>query len=108
MMANTVEDPNGDPNLFNEINVSYCMTTVGVEHTIFENHYKVFPNPFSNELYIDKLKGHEYIGIYDLLGQQVFEGKNVDKLNVVDLNPGVYFLIIQSGLQHQSIKLIKQ
>ena len=39
MMANTVEDPNGDPNLFNEINVSYCMTTVGVENTIFENHY---------------------------------------------------------------------
>ena len=108
MMANTVEDPNGDPNLFNEINVSYCMTTVGVENTIFENHYKVFPNPFSNELYIDKLKGHEYICIYDLLGQQVFEGKNIDKLNVVDLNPGVYFLIIQSGSQHQSIKLIKQ
>ncbi len=84
------------------------MTTVGVENTIFENHYKVFPNPFSNELYIDKLKGHEYICIYDLLGQQVFEGKNVDKLNVVDLNPGVYFLIIQSESQHQSIKLIKQ
>ncbi len=108
MMANTVEDPNGDPNLFKEINVSYCMTTVGVENTIFENHYKVFPNPFSNELYIDKLKGHEYICIYDFLGQQVFEGKNIDKLNVVDLNPGVYFLIIQSGSKHQSIKLIKQ
>ena len=36
MMANTVEDPNQDPNLYCEIDVSYCTTTTSIEGSLIE------------------------------------------------------------------------
>ena len=44
MMANTVEDPNQDPNLYCEIDVSYCTTTTSIEGSLIEKEYKIYPH----------------------------------------------------------------
>ena len=40
MMANTVEDPNQDPNLYNEIDVSSCNLLTIIEENLFEKSIK--------------------------------------------------------------------
>ena len=36
MMANTVEDPNQDPNLYSEIDVSYCTPLTSIDDFVEE------------------------------------------------------------------------
>ena len=80
MMANTVEDPNHDPNLYSEIDVSSCdggeilkVPNINVpanNFTLKDN----YPNPFnplttiSYELLTD---GKVNIIIYDLIGKKI-------------------------------------
>jgi len=80
MMANTVEDPNHDPNLYSEIDVSSCdggeslrVPNINVpanNFTLKDN----YPNPFnplttiSYELLVD---GIVNIVIYDLIGKKI-------------------------------------
>ena len=75
MMANAVEDPNQDPNLYSEIDVSSCTPLTSVEENLFEKGYKIYPNPFSNEIFVENLLGDEYFIIYDFLGRNIIEGK---------------------------------
>ena len=42
MMANTVEDPNHDPNLYSEIDVSSCTALTIIEENLFEKGYKIY------------------------------------------------------------------
>ena len=75
MAANTVEDPNHDPNLYSEIDVSSCTPLTSIEETHFLKGYKIYPNPFSDEIFIENLLGDEYFIIYDFLGRNITEGK---------------------------------
>ena len=40
MTGNTVEDPNQDPNLYSEIDVSYCTTLTIIEENLIEKSMK--------------------------------------------------------------------
>ena len=82
-MANTVEDPNQDPNLFNEIDVSSCTLLTIIEENLFEKGYKIYPNPFSDEIFVENLLGNEYFIIYDLLGRNIIEGKCLGTIKTV-------------------------
>ena len=75
MMANTVEDPNQDSNLYSEIDVSSCTSLTSIEENLFEKGYKIYPNPFSDEIFVENLLGDEYFIIYDFLGRNITEGK---------------------------------
>ena len=108
MMANTVEDPNQDPNLYCEINVSYCTTTTSIEGSLIEKEYKIYPNPFSDEIYIENLLGNEYFIIYDFLGRNVIEGKCLGTLKIHELNSGIYYLTILDNTNQTTFKLIKR
>ena len=102
MMANTVEDPNQDPNLYNEIDVSSCNLLTIIEENLFEKEYKIYPNPFSDEIFVENLIGNEYFIIYDLLGQ------NIIFINIPEVNSGVYYLTIQNNTNQTTYKLIKR
>ena len=108
MMANTVEDPNQDPNLYCEIDVSYCTTTTSIEGSLFEKEYKIYPNPFSDEIYIENLLGNEYFIIYNFLGRNVIEGKCLGTLKIHELNSGIYYLTILDNTNQTTFKLIKR
>ena len=69
--------------------------------------YKVFPNPFNQELNIEVKfpQGNNY-RIYNGIGELVISGKLNSQINTIDLSslpPNVYLLKVES----QSIKLIK-
>ncbi len=128
MMANTVEDPNHDPNLYSEIDVSSCdggeslkVPNINVpanNFTLKDN----YPNPFnplttiSYELLAD---GIVNILIYDLIGKKIktlvsgFQtagSKNVN-WNATNnqgqpVSAGVYLYSIEAGDFRQTKKMI--
>ena len=108
MMANTVEDPNQDPNLYSEIDVSYCTALTSIEENLFEKGYKIYPNPFSDEIFVENLLGDEYFIIYDFLGRNVIEGKCLGTVKIPETNSGIYYLIIINNTNQTTFKLIKR
>lgn len=108
MMANTVEDPNQDPNLYSEIDVSSCTLLTIIEENLFEKGYKIYPNPFSDEIFVENLLGNEYFIIYDFLGRNVIEGKCLGTVKIPETNSGIYYLTILNNTNQTTFKLIKR
>jgi len=108
MMANTVEDPNQDPNLYSEIDVSSCTLLTIIEENLFEKGYKIYPNPFSDEIFVENLLGNEYFIIYDFLGRNVIEGKCLGTVKIPETNSGTYYLTILNNTNQTTFKLIKR
>lgn len=108
MMANTVEDPNQDPNLFTEIDVSYCEPVTSIEENTFENGYTIYPNPFIDEIFIENLLGDEYFIIYDFLGRNIVEGKCFGTIKIPATKAGIYYLTILNQTNQTTYKLIKR
>lgn len=108
MMANTVEDPNQDPNLYSEIDVSYCASLTSIEENLFEVGYKIYPNPFLDEIFVENLLGDEYFVIYDCLGRNIVEGKCFETLIIPEIKSGIYYLTILNSKKQTTYKLIKK
>ena len=108
MMANTVEDPNNDPNLHSEIDVSSCTPLTNIEESLFEKGYKIYPNPFSDEIFVENLLGDEYFIIYDFLGRNITEGKCSGTIKIPETNSGIYYLTILNNTNQTTYKLIKR
>ena len=108
MMANTVEDPNQDSNLYSEIDVSSCTSMTSIEETLFEKGYKIYPNPFSDEIFVENLIGDEYFIIYDFLGRNITEGKCSGTIKTPETKSGIYYLTILNNNNHTTYKLIKR
>ena len=108
MMANTVEDPNQDPNLYSEIDVSSCTLSTSIEENLSEKGYKIYPNPFSDEIFVENLLGNEYFTIYDFLGRNVIEGKCLGTVKIPEINSGIYYLTILNNTNQTTFKLIKR
>ena len=108
MMANTVEDPNQDSNLYSEIDVSSCTSLTSIEETLFEKGYKIYPNPFSDEIFVENLIGDEYFIIYDFLGRNITEGKCSGTIKTPETKSGIYYLTILNNNNHTTYKLIKR
>ncbi len=108
MMANTVEDPNGDPNLFSEIDVSYCTSLTTIKEHLFEETYKIYPNPFMDKIFIENLLGDEYFIIYDFLGRKIIEGKCMETIKMPETKSGIYYLNILNNGNRTIYKLIKR
>jgi len=108
MMANTVEDPNQDSNLYSEIDVSSCTSMTIIEENPFEKGYKIYPNPFSDEIFVENLLGDEYFIIYDTLGRNVIEGKCSGTIKIPETKSGIYYLTILNNKNQTTYKLIKR
>ena len=108
MMANTVEDPNQDPNLYCEIDVISCTPLTSIEKNLFEKGYKIYPNPFTDEIFVENLLGNEYFIIYDFLGRNIVEGKCLGTVKIPEINSGIYYLTILDNTNQTTFKLIKR
>ncbi len=108
MMANTLEDPNQDPNLYGEIVVTYCDSlTSGTEYPYLQG-YKIYPNPFSDKIFIENQLGDEYFIINDFLGRKIFEGKCFETIIIPETKSGIYYLTILNNNNQTTYKLIKK
>jgi hypothetical protein len=108
MMANSVEDPNQDPNLYSEIDVSSCTPPTIVEEDLFEIGYQIYPNPFSDEIFVENLQGDEYFIVHDFLGRNIIEGKCLGPVEMPATNSGMYYLTILNKTNQTTFKLIKR
>jgi hypothetical protein len=108
MMANMVEDPNQDPNLYSEINVSSCTPLTSIEENHFLKGYKIYPNPFSDEIFIENLIGDEYFIIYDFLGRNIMDGKYSETIKIPETKPGIYYITILNNTNQTTYRLIKR
>ncbi|MCX7549133.1 T9SS type A sorting domain-containing protein [Xanthomarina sp. F1114] len=90
----------------------YVMNVVGDVLGIEEyslNNLSIYPNPINDVLNIQlneaiKIKD---VKVYSITGQIVIQGQNQRKLNVSQLNPGVYLLKIQTDRGDITRKIIK-
>ena len=84
-----------------------CTTTSISDINSSLDQFKVFPNPFDQELTIE-IKSPQFndFSIYNIIGEIVTSGKLNSQVNTIDLSslgPNVYILIIEN----ESIRLIK-
>ena len=107
MTGNTVEDPNQDPNLYSEIDVSYCTTFTIVEENLIEKEYEIYPNPTSDYIYINNNIELETV-VFDLLGKQVMREYITDKFDISCLEKGTYILNLSDGINTSTHKIIKE
>ena len=108
MLANTVEDPNQDPNLYSEIDVTSCTPLTGLEESLFEKGYTIYPNPFSDQIFIENLRGDEYFMIYDFLGRTIAKGNYSKVIRLPEAKPGLYHLTILTSTNKTTYRLIKR
>lgn len=87
---------------------------LGVDDEFFEN-FKIYPNPFSDKLYIENnLVEDEFLNIklYDITGRLVFEAdksmnKEISEVNLSFLSSGLYWLRLNLNNKITHFKLIK-
>ena len=84
-----------------------CSTTSINENNGQTNNFKVFPNPFKQELTIEvKSIQSKAFSIYNVIGELVISGKLNSQVNTIDLSslaPNVYIL----NIENKSIRVIK-
>ena len=108
MMANKVEDPNQDPNEYSEIEVSYCTPLTNIEENYVIKEYTIYPNPFSDEIFIEHLIGDEYFIMYDFLGRKITEGIYSESIKISETDSGIYYITILNKNHQTTYRLIKQ
>ena len=64
----------------------------------------VYPNPFTNELFINTENKNESVNVVDALGKDVFSGMVSVPINTSEWSPGIYFIQFQSGRVQKIIK----
>ena len=84
-----------------------CIATSIIENNGQTDNYKVFPNPFNQEITIEvkSAKSNDF-SIYNVIGELITRGKLNSQVNTIDLSsltPNVYIL----NIENQSIRIIK-
>ena len=109
----SANSPDGTSNHFYLDSLYFVYSnSLGIEnHVALNAAYNAYPNPFSNEVYIDGIKGNEDIFLVNQDGKLVFSHDcSMDKIDLSALSKGVYLLKImdaESGKQ-EIIRVIKK
>lgn len=69
--------------------------------------FLIYPNPFSTYIKINAEYAHEFIQLWNVFGQIIYEGNNLENQDFSCLDKGVYFLKI-TGKTTFTSKLIKE
>lgn len=84
-------------------------TSLSVDNYLLDN-IQLYPNPASNEILIKSNLSIKIISFYDVSGKKIAEFQNPkdSKLNIENLNSGLYFIKIDTGKNSVFRKLIKK
>jgi len=79
------------------------------ENTIQENKISIYPNPIKNTFSISGSETVEQVTIFDLLGKQVYDLKNVSEdINIEFLPKGFYIAKVKTAAVTTSLKISKE
>ncbi|HEY1031809.1 MAG TPA: DUF4397 domain-containing protein [Flavipsychrobacter sp.] len=72
--------------------------------------FSVWPNPATDVLHIDGLKGSYNATIYDVTGKMIsaVNNSNNSDINISNIGNGVYFIRLENGTNSEVIKFVKQ
>ncbi len=82
----------------------------GVIETLLSNDVTVFPNPATNQLFIDlpkNIRTFECI-VSDINGKEIMSESNSNNMDVSGLNSGLYFMTIKTDMGMVIKKFVKQ
>ena len=88
---------------------------IGVKEVSYNGKVKIYPNPTQHEVSVDlgSYRGNVGVEISDALGKVVLKSNyrstgEEKKLDIRELEEGLYFLTIEEGSEKSTIKLLKQ
>jgi hypothetical protein len=93
---------NSTDGVITKLTITKNLSTV-IENKYLESTIEIYPNPFSDYLFI-KSKKPLLIEIKTLLGETIYSRTNDDYISTKDLSPGVYIVTVNS----KSYRFIKQ
>lgn len=70
------------------------------------NEIYIVENPFTNTIQINGISNEDYLEIYSIKGEKIFEGKDISSKDMSYLSSGIYFLKVVN--QQKIFKLIKK
>ncbi|MEO8759789.1 MAG: T9SS type A sorting domain-containing protein [Bacteroidia bacterium] len=79
----------------NNQTTAYCDATLGIKEVNHSTAFTIYPNPASNNITISSDKELETITIYNTLGEVVFQTKNKNiqqQIDISTLTDGIYFV----------------
>lgn len=71
------------------------------------NLYSCYPNPFTNRIQISNTTGEETYRLTNIMGECVWQGKDIDQYDFSGLSNGMYFLVLNTKDSSHLFKLIK-
>ncbi|MEI6575221.1 MAG: aryl-sulfate sulfotransferase [Bacteroidota bacterium] len=75
---------------------------------IHQSELFVFPNPFNDKIHVSNPSGSEYYFLANMMGQEVWRGKDLEQKDFSSLTHDVYFLKINSKNSFKVLKMIKE
>jgi hypothetical protein len=80
--------------------------------TISQMQTSVYPNPFSDQIFVSGIKEKARVEITDISGQKIAEFNQVSNNQRIDglsrLKNGIYFIRIIEGNKHSTSRLLKK
>jgi hypothetical protein len=91
-----------------EAEIQTACNSLAIDDNILENEVTIIPNPGDTEIMVYLANGNvpDAIIIYNQLGQKVIAVKKTIKVDVSELQAGVYYVVIINKNQEDKIKLI--
>jgi acetyl esterase/lipase len=85
-----------------------CSGALNINESSLQNEVSVYPNPFKDQLSFNNLRGNEYFYLYNIQGQVIYEGSDIQSHSVHQLSSGLYLLRVLQDDQQQTLKLYKE
>jgi carboxypeptidase T len=109
-LINSDEGSNFDGFYFDDLKLNIPLSTTLSTSSSKIQQFRIFPNPTNSILNINTNLNEYSIRIYNLMGQQLFSTESNDgiqKLNVIDLTTGMYFIEMHSNNITETQKFYK-
>ncbi|MDA9126514.1 T9SS type A sorting domain-containing protein, partial [Flavobacteriaceae bacterium] len=104
-----IEFESNSPSSLSTYNFS-IETTLSNDDNVLENIVSVYPNPTNSITNIDSIEIFNQAEVYSVLGQKIVS-KQLDlnqRLDLSELNPGFYNVVLKNNQQIKTIKIIKK
>lgn len=102
----------GDPTVAKLTSTNYIMVYTGQPYTTsveeLENEILFYPNPVIDKLnFIDSSESHNDYMLYNSLGELIQKGSHLSTLQVANLSPGKYLLVVKKAGQLRKLSFVK-
>lgn len=81
--------------------------TLGINNLNDNDALEVYPNPVNEILNLNGSIEYKSFSLKDVFGREVLNGESTNAIDVSNLNPGVYFIVLNFGNEVRTIKFLK-